>query len=77
MRTSAQRQHGAATDPLGERIAELDWDRIGTELDDYGCAVIGPLLTAEDCASLANQYDDAARFRSHIIMARIGFGRGE
>ncbi len=77
MRASAQRQHRAATDLLGERIAALDWERISAELDDHGCAVIGPLLAAEDCASLASSYDDDARFRSRIIMARHGFGRGE
>jgi hypothetical protein len=76
MRTSAQRRHTVAN-PLGERIAELDWERIGTELDDYGCAVIGPLLAAQDCASLADQYGDDAHFRNRIIMARHGFGRGE
>src|SRR5262249_49544817 len=55
----------------------LDWTRIAGELDAYGCAVAGPLLAAEDCAALAARYDDDARFRSRIVMARHGFGRGE
>jgi hypothetical protein len=39
--------------------------------------VIGPLLDADACAALAARYDDDARFRSRIVMARHGFGRGE
>jgi hypothetical protein len=61
----------------GSRIAALDWTRIAAELDAHGCAVTGPLLTAEECAALAARYDDDARFRSRIVMARHGFGRGE
>jgi hypothetical protein len=76
MSASARRLRRAGN-PLGERIATLDWERITAELDDHGCAVIGPLLTPEDCAALARQYDDDARFRSRIVMARHGFGRGE
>jgi hypothetical protein len=39
--------------------------------------VVGPLLDAEACAALAARYDDDACFRSRIVMARHGFGRGE
>src|SRR5262249_30889829 len=66
--------------PLGEggaRIASLDWARIAADLDAHGCAVIGPLLGADDCADLAACYDDDTLFRSRIVMARHGFGRGE
>src|SRR5260370_23176577 len=35
------------------------------------------LLTAGQCATIAGFYDDDSKFRSHIIMARHGFGRGE
>ncbi len=62
---------------LPSRIEGLDWSAIGSSLDDYGCAVIGPLLSAQDCAALAASYDRDAHFRSHIHMARHGFGRGE
>ena len=33
--------------------------------------------TRRECASLAGLYDDQARFRSRVVMARHGFGRGE
>ncbi len=58
-------------------IDTLDWTRIAAELDAQGCATTGPLLDAAACADLAALYDDDAGFRSHIIMARHGFGRGE
>src|SRR3546814_5497903 len=32
---------------------------------------------AQDCKALAHSYEDRALFRSRIVMARHGFGRGE
>src|SRR6185503_5343350 len=61
----------------GRSVAALDWSRITADLDAYGCAVAGPLLGADECAGLAAHYDDDARFRSRVVMARHGFGRGE
>lgn len=58
-------------------IATLDWSRIGAELDAFGCATTGPLLDAAACADLAASYDREEGFRSRIVMARHGFGRGE
>jgi len=55
----------------------LDWQRIASELDAHGCATTGPLLPAETCAQLIDSYDEDARFRSKIVMARHGFGQGE
>ena len=60
-----------------DRIAALDWADISSELDAHGCAVIGPLLTPEQCAALAGLYDMDGIFRSRVVMARHGFGRGE
>ena len=56
---------------------DLDWQRIASELDEHGCATTSPLLPAETCAQLIDSYDDDARFRSKIVMARHGFGQGE
>ena len=58
-------------------IATLDWARIGAALDAFGCATTGPLLDAAACADLAASYDREEGFRSRIVMARHGFGRGE
>jgi hypothetical protein len=62
---------------LADRGAGLDWHRIGGDLDAHGCAVVRGLLSAEECAALAATYADDARFRSRVVMARHGFGRGE
>jgi hypothetical protein len=59
------------------RVAALDWQAIGAALDTHGAATTIPLLTSAECNELAAAYDDNARFRSRVIMARHGFGRGE
>jgi uncharacterized protein len=67
----------AETRLIADRVRALDWTRIGIELDAYGSAAIGIVLTREECAALAAGYDDDAAFRSRVVMARHGFGRGE
>jgi uncharacterized protein len=59
------------------RIAALDWTRIAADLDAHGCAVTEALLTPAACRALAATYQSDALFRSRVIMARHGFGRGE
>jgi uncharacterized protein len=39
--------------------------------------VVRGLLAADQCRALAATYADDARFRSRVVMARHGFGRGE
>ena len=58
-------------------LQDLDWAAIGRDLDAHGCALIPQLLDAAECAAAAGWYDDAPRFRSTVVMARHGFGRGE
>ena len=62
---------------VSERVAALAWNRIEADLDGSGCAVTRPLLTAGECAGLAALYSTNEGFRSRIVMARHGFGRGE
>ncbi len=62
---------------IRQKIASLDWTCIAGELTDSGYAKIGPLLTAEECSTLAAGYDNPSQFRSRIVMSRHGFGRGE
>jgi len=59
------------------RVGALGWDALATSLDARGHAVIRRLLGAEECDALASRYSDVAAFRSRIVMARHGFGRGE
>jgi hypothetical protein len=47
------------------------------ELSGYGCAVIEKLLSPEECHQLARLYPHEDHFRSRVIMARHGFGKGE
>jgi uncharacterized protein len=64
--------------PLPERVASLDWSRIEAELDERGCATTGrAVLTPSECVQLVRGYDGEGAFRSRVVMARHGFGRGE
>jgi uncharacterized protein len=54
-----------------------DWDHVKEELDRYGCALTGPLLTPAEAKDIKNLYDDDTRFRATIDMARHRFGEGE
>jgi hypothetical protein len=62
---------------IEERIAALDWDRIGREVDQRGWATTGPVLTGDERVALASSYEDDSLYRSRVIMARHGFGQGE
>lgn len=59
------------------RVKALDWPLLSSDLDAQGWARIEGLLSAAECDALAGLYDDSARFRSTVTMARHGFGRGE
>jgi hypothetical protein len=54
-----------------------NWERVRDELDDYGCALIGPLVDADAAAELIGMYADDTRFRATIDMGRHRFGEGE
>ena len=62
---------------IDERIEAADWTTVSADLDRYGCAMLPNLLDSDECASMAELYEDEHRFRSHVVMARHGFGRGE
>lgn len=62
---------------MKDRIGRADWAAIGNALDEQGWAVLPALLAPGDCAAAAALWREEARFRSHVVMARHGFGRGE
>jgi len=62
---------------IKNRVAALDWSAITDSLDNFGCAIVKSVLTRQECQSLAAMYDKDGIFRSTIVMARHGFGRGE
>jgi uncharacterized protein len=64
-------------DDVADRVTALDWADISTQLDQFGCATTGPLLSANECVAISSRYDEDKIYRSRVIMARHGFGRGE
>jgi hypothetical protein len=62
---------------IGNRIDSLNWTRIAMDLDEQGKALIPCLLSPDECDALAGQYDNDDLYRSRVVMARHGFGRGE
>jgi hypothetical protein len=62
---------------LVDEVATLDWPALEQELDKFGAATIGPLLTAKECRELIDGYADDARYRNRVVMERHGYGRGE
>ena len=55
----------------------IDWTSAAEALDTQGWALLPGLLDPAACGEVAALYDEPARFRSQVIMARHGFGRGE
>ncbi len=62
---------------IAGRANALNWRRIALDLDDRGHALIASLLSASECRLIASWYADDAAFRSRVVMASHGFGRGE
>ncbi|MEA2948095.1 MAG: uncharacterized protein QOI40_3425 [Alphaproteobacteria bacterium] len=76
---AARRPRVSATTPglPVARMPALDWGRLSGELEAHGCATTPALLASDACAALAEMYATEQPFRSKVIMARHGFGRGE
>jgi len=62
---------------ITQRLEKFDWPSIQESLRDYGYALTPALLTARECAGLIELYPSDKVFRSHIIMSRYRFGRGD
>jgi hypothetical protein len=60
-----------------ERLRRYDWEAVSSDLDAQGNAVLRKLLTPAECAGIAALYPHEEHFRSHVVMARHGFGKGE
>ncbi|WP_223547991.1 2OG-Fe(II) oxygenase [Pseudomonas sp. A-B-19] len=58
-------------------LDRLDWPRLEQQLDQDGCAVIPSLLSHKACGQVSALYPRNEPFRSHVVMARHGFGQGE
>ena len=77
MHTATRTSRDTATAAQTRPQPSLDWARIAAELDQHGCATTGPLLSRDACGEIAALYATDSPFRSRIVMARHGFGRGE
>ncbi|MGF6776977.1 2OG-Fe(II) oxygenase [Paraburkholderia sp. GAS334] len=80
-----QKPRGAEREPgrpgqngsIAQRVEAIDWSRVEENLDQYGCANVSQLLTAAECNAFAAGYPQDDLYRSRVVMARHGFGRGE
>lgn len=62
---------------VARRVAAGDWGTLADELDAYGNALTGRLLTPGECREIAGLYDETDRFRTTVDMARHHFGSGQ
>jgi uncharacterized protein len=74
---SAQLRTGIHADNVIRRLGTIDCERVSDDLDAYGSSMLERVLAGNECQALAGLYSDDRLFRSRIVMARHGFGRGE
>jgi uncharacterized protein len=67
----------ASSKNVAARVEALDWERLSQNLDAEGSAMIERFLSPDECQALAALYPKDDLFRSRVVMARHGFGRGE
>jgi hypothetical protein len=78
MKTASAKTSARRSDQeMSQRIAAFDWDGLALDLDANGAAMVPCLLSADECSGCSGLYDNEALFRSTVVMARHGFGRGE
>lgn len=65
------------TPSSADRLSQYDWPAFARELDNHGCAILPSILAPDECREIGALYPHEEHFRSHIHMARHGFGRGE
>ncbi|WP_321883342.1 2OG-Fe(II) oxygenase [Burkholderia cepacia] len=73
----ADLQPAVESPDIAQRVDAIDWPTVGAELDRYGCAHVPGLISTNECDALASLYPRDALYRSRVVMARHGFGRGE
>jgi uncharacterized protein len=61
---------------IAKRVEDLDWSRIGRDLDERGYAVTPRILSKDKCEGLAGLFDEEDRFRTTVDMRRVRFGSG-
>src|SRR5258708_26630338 len=74
---TAKGNGAAVTAAIQARVERVDWGRIYADLDGQGWAIAPKILTHAEADAVASLYHREDGFRSHVIMGRHGFGRGE
>jgi hypothetical protein len=74
---SADKAPDADAAAIHARVDSIDWTQVHADLNAQGWAVVPKLLTHVEADSVADLYSQKQGFRSHVVMARHGFGRGE
>jgi len=79
MKAAAKKITTPITSPksVAERVRTIEWERAWQDLDAQGSASIERILSPDECQALAALYPNDDLFRSQVVMARHGFGRGE
>ena len=62
---------------IAERVRSIAWEEVSQDLDAQGSAIVRRLLSPDECQAISGLYQKQDLFRSHVVMARHGFGRGE
>jgi hypothetical protein len=62
---------------VGARVQRIDVSALEGDLEAQGWSVLRDLLTSAECDDLASLYVGDEGFRSRVVMARHGFGKGE
>jgi hypothetical protein len=67
----------ASSKSIAERVGAIDWGQASRDLDAEGSAMIERFLSPADCQEIVGLYEKNDIFRSRVVMAQHGFGRGE
>ncbi len=71
------KRDGLNSDDVSLRVDQIDTAALESDLEAQGWSVLPDLLTGSQCDDIASMYDGDDVFRSRVVMARHGFGRGE
>ena len=77
MGATMDRQAVAIGTGIDTRVQQIDWACLGADLDADGWAMLDGFLSPDECGAIAGLYEDEGLFRSRVVMAQHGFGRGE
>src|ERR1700690_4503524 len=62
---------------IDDVVLNLDWPALRETLSQQGFAITPPVFTPQECTALSAMYPDDPLFRSHIVMSRYRFGKGD